>query len=425
MLYIYLFTALFKNGPEWHAEGTAVYYALAIDELASRFNYLGRMLPLAVLKGLNWSVLAYEWIGPFLVVWPNWRVRVVGIIGFVLLQLGFNIFMVLGLFPVFSTVAILVFVPSEVWDRLRVRVCGPRVRGLKIFYDPDCGFCQHVVIALNRFVLFDGAQLIPANEDEVAASTMREQNSWMVQDMDGNTFTRGRAIVQVFLHSPVFRFKGWLLKPCVGIIDAVYGYVAVNRPEMPVFRYFPKGILSRYSISMSIPALVLATWCLLYITLFNIHRYDEERIPVPESLHWVSGLFKVDQNWAMFAPAPYKADGWYVMPATLMNGDTVDLFTDGGPVDWDRPERVAATYRNTRWSKYLRTIRKGKYKAALRHYVRWLKRDWNARNPPERQLKEFTIYFVMETNLENWETAPPRPIPLWTQDCRKRSDLPR
>lgn len=423
VLYIYLFTALFKNGPEWHSEGTAVYYALAIDELASRFNYLGRMLPMEVLKALNWSVLAWEWIGPFLVAWPNWRVRVFGIIGFIALQAGFNFFMVLGLFPVFSTVAILVFVPSEVWDRLRDRLVGERTRGMRIFYDPDCGFCQHVVIALNRFVLFDGAQLIPANEDPQALSTLREQNSWTVRDVEGRSFSKGKALVEVFLNSPVFRFKGWLLKPFAGILDAIYGYVATNRLEMPVFRYFPNGIISRYSVKMSIPAIVMAVWCLLYVTLFNIHRYDEDRIPVPESLHWVSGIFKVDQNWAMFAPAPYRADGWYVMPAVLNNGDTVDLFTDGGPVDWDRPERVAATYRNTRWSKYLRTIRKGKYKKPLRYYVKWLRKDWNRRQPRDRKLREFTVYFVMETNMADWETEPPRRIPLWHQDCRKNTDL--
>jgi predicted SAM-dependent methyltransferase len=88
-----------------------------------------------------------------------------------------------------------------------------------------------------------------------------------------------------------------------------------------------------------------------------------------------------------------------------------------------RPERIATTYRNTRWSKYLRTIRQPKYKMAMKHYVRWLWRDWDNSHPEEQRLKQFEFVFVMETNMENWETAPPRRMSLWSQDCRKNSDF--
>jgi len=423
VLYIYLFTALFKNGPEWHSEGTAVYYALAIDELASPFNYLGRMLPMGVLKGLTWSVLAFEWVGPLLVIWPNWRVRVAGLIGFILLQAGFNIFMVLGLFPVFSTVAILVFIPSEVWDRLRNRFITDRQRNLRIYYDPHCGFCQHVVIALNRFLLFDAAQLIPASDDPSAAATLRQEYSWMVQDASGRSFVKGRALVQVVAHSPLFRPLAWLLSPLAPALDRIYALMASNRPEWPTFQPFPNGIISKYSVTMSIPSVILAVWCILYVTLHNIHRYDEDRIPVANSLKWVSDIFKVDQNWAMFAPAPYKGDGWYVMPAVLRNGEKVDLFKDGGPVSYERPERVATTYPNTRWSKYLRTVRKPKYRNALKHYVRWKWREWDRDQPQERKLREFKVIFMLEANLPDWQTAPVKPLTLWTQDCRTDAEL--
>lgn len=422
VLYIYIFTALFKNGVEWHSEGTAVYYALTIDELSSRFNYLGRMLPLDVLKGLTWSVLAWEWIGPLFLIWPNWRVRLFGIFGFIVLQVGFNVFLVLGLFPVFATLAILVFIPSEVWDRLRARFINDRQRNLHIFYDPNCGFCQHVVIGLNRFLLFDAAQLLPATDNQQAQEANLNENSWMVIDSQGNSYVRGKALVQVLAHSPLFWPKAKLLAPFSSLLDRAYAAMARNRPEWPSFHPFPQGIISRYSVSMSVPAVILAMWCILYVTLFNLHRYDVEKLPIPKSLYWVSGLFKVDQNWAMFAPAPYRADGWYVIPAELVNGDTVDIFRNGAPVSWERPERAAADFPNTRWSKYLRTIRKGKYAGARKHYINWLRKDWDAKNPPERQLRRFSMFFMLENNLYDWETEAPKKIHLWTKDCLVRAD---
>jgi predicted DCC family thiol-disulfide oxidoreductase YuxK len=418
VLYIYLFTALFKNGPEWHSEGTAVYFAIAIDELASRFNYLLRALPMDVLKGMTWSVLAWEWIGPLIVAWPHWKVRIIGLMGFFMLQLGFYTFMELGLFPVFSTLAILIFIPSEVWDRLEQRLVTARMRSLRIYYDPECGFCQRMVIAINRFLLFDAAQLIAASEQPELYAQLREHNSWVIQDGQGKLYFKGWAMATVLAHSPLLWPLAFVFRWAAPITDRLYGLIAARRPEMASFSYFPQGITSRYSITPGIPAIVLATWCLLYITLYNFHKYDETALPVPKSLHWVSGLFKVDQNWAMFAPAPYKGDGWYVIPAQLMNGDTVDLFKDGQPVSYDKPERVAATYSNTRWSKYLRTVRKTQYKNALRHYVRWVWRDWDKRHPQDQQLKRFEVIFMLETNKENWETAPVRKVVLWTQDCR-------
>jgi hypothetical protein len=57
-------------------------------------------------------------------------------------------------------------------------------------------------------------------------------------------------------------------------------------------------------------------------------------------------------TWDMFAPEPLRTDGWYVMAGRLASGATVDAFR-GGPVSFDRPPDVAATYPSARWRKYL------------------------------------------------------------------------
>lgn len=64
------------------------------------------------------------------------------------------------------------------------------------------------------------------------------------------------------------------------------------------------------------------------------------------------------ERWDMFAPEPLSVDGWYVVPGTLDSGETVDAFR-GGPVSWDRPPNVAATYPTQRWRKYLANVYRG------------------------------------------------------------------
>jgi hypothetical protein len=185
--------------------------------LASRFNFIVRALPIDVLKGMTWAVLAWEWVGPILVAWPNWKVRVFGLLGFFTLQLGFFTFMVLGLFPVFSTLAILVFVPSEIWDKLEARFikCSPTWSSHVL--RPNCGFCQHMVVALNRFLLFDSAQALPASDDSSIHDELRKNNSWIVIDSEGNTYMKGKALIAVFNHSPIF----WPIGKLLGLFTTI------------------------------------------------------------------------------------------------------------------------------------------------------------------------------------------------------------
>lgn len=57
-------------------------------------------------------------------------------------------------------------------------------------------------------------------------------------------------------------------------------------------------------------------------------------------------------TWRMFAFDGPGYDAWYVAPAQLESGETVDVYR-GGEVDWDRPPDVDATYDGPLWHRYL------------------------------------------------------------------------
>jgi hypothetical protein len=65
-----------------------------------------------------------------------------------------------------------------------------------------------------------------------------------------------------------------------------------------------------------------------------------------------------DRRWDMFAPVPGGTDRWYVAPGRLTTGERVDAF-HGGPVEWDRPPELAATYPSHRWFVYLNNYASG------------------------------------------------------------------
>jgi hypothetical protein len=153
---------------------------------------------------------------------------------------------------------------------------------------------------------------------------------------------------------------------------------------------------------------------LAYVAAWNIRTLDFARFApyFPPQLNVVADLLRIDQKWNMFAPNPSRTDGWFVVPAILVNGDQVDLFT-GGPLSWEKPPMVSDTIPNRRWGKYLERISTSKYEHRRAHYAAYLTHQWNTGHGPDRQLHAFDIYFVGERTLR---TGPGQPQPqrLWT-----------
>jgi hypothetical protein len=115
---MYWVTAWRKSDPEWRTEGTALYYALSLDALATPLGSLLRELP-ALLKPLTFGVLWLEILGPILLFSPvlTTPIRALTVLAFVLLHVGIGLTMRIGLFPWIAALVMVVFVPSSVWDR--------------------------------------------------------------------------------------------------------------------------------------------------------------------------------------------------------------------------------------------------------------------------------------------------------------------
>ena len=107
---IYFTSVWSKSGVSW-SDGTAVWFALNIDNYTSD---LGRSLlrfP-TVLSALTYGTLLIEWIAPLLLIGGNYIfLRRVGCWMLIGLQLGFLVFMDLGLFPLVSILALIAIMP--------------------------------------------------------------------------------------------------------------------------------------------------------------------------------------------------------------------------------------------------------------------------------------------------------------------------
>jgi len=120
LLFVYIFTALLKWDREWWVDGTAVYYALSLDQFTSSVGQFFRNFPL-LMRGMTYSTVMLEFLGPFSVIMPIYflRRRIFVPAAFIIFHFGLAINMVLGMFPWTCMAAWLMVLPPEFWAKFQ------------------------------------------------------------------------------------------------------------------------------------------------------------------------------------------------------------------------------------------------------------------------------------------------------------------
>ena len=134
--------------------------------------------------------------------------------------------------------------------------------------------------------------------------------------------------------------------------------------------------------------------------------HDEFKLAAP--LRHTARWMHLDQKWKIFAPDPPRDDGWFILQARLENGEEVDL-TTGKAMSWEKPADATARIRNHRWRKMQHNLTLQSFKNYRRWYARWLAREWNQSQSPERKLQTLRlIYMVEKTAPEGEDVTGPR-----------------
>ncbi|MBV9123865.1 MAG: HTTM domain-containing protein [Planctomycetes bacterium] len=125
--FVYWFSAALKTDPVWRTEGTAVYYALNIDQLATPFGKYLLQFP-QLLKVLTFSTLILEGVIPYLLFCPVYTtlLRLLVVAGFIGFHMGLNLCLELGPFSYIATVAWLALLPAGFWEVMASHAKPPR-----------------------------------------------------------------------------------------------------------------------------------------------------------------------------------------------------------------------------------------------------------------------------------------------------------
>ena len=423
---VYFFTVFLKSGPEYFPDGTAVYYALQLDIMQTPLGrWLGQFYDLT--RGLTFFVLGVELLAPILIFSPVFfvpiRLAVMAIL--IIMHLGFHLCLEIGYFPFVSWVSILTFTPGWVWDRLSQRVSTEERKGVKIYYDEDCGFCRKMGLLIRTFLLLPGTPVIPAQQNKTIRAVLEEHNSWVFEDSDGATYVRWHAMEMCFKRSWLFWPLGYIINagPFKILGEKLYQAIATYRQQLGTIT---SVILPYHESSPRLPKLpnIIAGIMAAYILAFNITTMPQVSWRMPDTILTVHNALRLDQYWDMFAPFPLKYDGWHVIRGKLRDGTIVELLTgkEGEP-SWEKPEYASRLYENYRWRKYYLRTKQPDYKAHLLYHGKYLCRKWANPDNPKKDLVALRMYFNLEKTLLEYKSAPIKRNLMWEHWCYNKVDL--
>jgi hypothetical protein len=423
---LYWFAAALKWDPEWRTEGTAVYYALNVDHLTTRFGQWLLHFP----TFLHWVSLGTIWLetlGPallFLPFAPAFQ-RLLAIACFLLFHLGLALSMALSNFPWVCWVLWLAILPTAFWDWWARRTSTPERTGLRIFFDDTRPRCVRVVALLRTFLLLPTLHWQPTSTDAELAQSKWGRDSWVVSDHQGNKHGHFDALVVLLKHSPLWwpvgYVLGWGWLRRAG--EAFYRWQAsrATRKESPGTSGANAGA-SPPPYRLGLLENLILGFLLVYVILWNVRDFAPEttRPYFPIQSNALGLALGLDQNWGLFAPRPGKFKGWYVLVGYLENGKTVDLMQEGHPeVKLDaygrptnvlRPALISAMYSNGRWRRYMMNLADRNYYPTPHYYLAYRCREWNATHQGGERLEGLVLWFMLQKPREGEVGfGPPRP----------------
>lgn len=359
--FMYWFTAIQKSGDEWRVDGTALYYALSYDQVATQIGSYLLNFP-ELLKVMTFATIGLESFGPFLLFCPFFTgpVRTGAVAAFMSLHFGIWTTMDIGIFPWVSALCMICFLPAWFWDRV--------VGGLRAFSFKRPEVMRHL-----------------------RSATSSLAHGYRMSFQTPASFIAG---------------TGGSRRTSLSTEPARRGASAKSGPT---------ALRSSPAINL------LALFFLVYVFCWNLTTVSS--FTIPERLKPVGFSFGLAQSWSMFAPGPSRADGWFVFPGTLQDGQRVDLMPVTrddfalNELSWEKPRLVADADKNEHWRKYLQSIRKEENVDQRLYFSRYICREWNERHTGPERLETFDIVYMLETTQPDYRTTKPERVTLRNHRC--------
>jgi hypothetical protein len=206
------------------------------------------------------------------------------------------------------------------------------------------------------------------------------------------------ASLLVFVPGAVWQRSGGLIRRIERGAAAASGWLERLLPGIGLWAGRPTGNLPSP-----------ARWAVVGLLAYVVWQNASSIAPVlrpPASLSKLIAPLKIHQEWDLFAPRPYRNDGWFVVVGHRSPAPPIDLLRRGASVSVGRPDDISAEFPTFRWRKYLWNLSLERHERYREPFLATLCRGWNHRHAADERVQMAQFIFVRE-----W-TRPPGQAPL-------------
>jgi predicted DCC family thiol-disulfide oxidoreductase YuxK len=424
-MYLYFFGAMLKTGIPWRVTYTAVYYVLNTSNYNSPLaQYLAPWV-----EAEYWLTMFIYYLELFAVAFlfspfkTDWC-RLLILPFLILLHVGFLLFMSLGLFPIVSIAGVLVFVPGLFWDKILPWWNARTSRvGITLYYDEACNFCRKTCQIFRELGLPPETRIEPAQSVPEIAAILQRDNSWVVEDGQGQRYTRWKAVAWVWRRSPLLWPLGVIFAPFFmqPLGDFLYGMIARHRPALgKLSAIFLPEQDRQLAFHLSKPTNVVVASLILFIMVWNIGNLPGQSLGAARpTMSMIMDITRLWQRWEFFAPGPHQVSRWVVVEGKLDDGSMVDVLrsSKNSPTH-DRPKHSYAAFPDAYWRKY---FFKTKYNQWQKIIGRYFCSTWNEAHPKLRVEEVVLSVYMQEEALPGTAPFPVKKIKNFTFSCVKKS----
>jgi hypothetical protein len=162
----------------------------------------------------------------------------------------------------------------------------------------------------------------------------------------------------------------------------------------------------------------LAAFFLLCVVIYNTAWV----VPMP----WLTNYFelatlaaRLEQYWGMFAPAPNRDDGWYVIEGVKNNGSRVDTFHERELLSYEKPASAVEFYPNERWRRYMMNIGTRDFKDFRLPFLEYLCARSNASHSGNDRLQQIRLFFMREVTPPPGQQSSVQKLLFFEYTCRQ------
>jgi hypothetical protein len=139
--------------------------------------------------------------------------------------------------------------------------------------------------------------------------------------------------------------------------------------------------------------------------------------PLPQLVQSVVQLVRLDQHWALFAPAPLTDDGWLVIEAETYSGQKLDLLRPERPFSLSKPEHLAASFWDWKWQKLHAVLHFPGFQHTARRLGDLMADDYSLPQQAPQRVRSWRMYWVREETLPFYQAYTPQPL-LITENAK-------